>query len=302
MGYVHVIFSLDASLSQSSPGWIRHRIYDWPSLWGGSARLPRLAKVLLNSSQLHLIFILDYREKVGQLLSYEEGLLWHLLLQDGYTMETLDIHGVNIDGNDTVIIRNVSVFMIYPHSSQWQSSLSLFNRHMYVISSLYLHPGRMNDDHITNLRSVTLGVMTTPLSVSRNPLSLPSVTLNPHLPVGSEPLDVLGYRIWQSVGPSGPNKVCWNPHQKYWLNYTGGFPYRRITFSNSQTLSANSRPIRMILISSPSRWVFIVLHRLIPTPLISQTIVRELDHINSDTKKWYAANKAFIGVDGEDGE
>ena len=30
---------------------------------------------------------------------------------------------------------------------------------------------------------------------------------NPPPPVGSEPLDNLAHRIWQSVGPSGPNKV-----------------------------------------------------------------------------------------------
>ena len=30
-------------------------------------------------------------------------------------METLDIHGVDADGNETVIIHNVSLLMIYPH-------------------------------------------------------------------------------------------------------------------------------------------------------------------------------------------
>ena len=33
------------------------------------------------------------------------------------------------------------------------------------------------------------------------------MTLTSHPQVGSEPLDVIGYRIWKSVGPSGPNKV-----------------------------------------------------------------------------------------------
>jgi hypothetical protein len=33
-------------------------------------------------------------------------------------METLDIHGVNADGNETVIIHNVSVLMIHAHPSQ----------------------------------------------------------------------------------------------------------------------------------------------------------------------------------------
>ncbi|PPQ98285.1 hypothetical protein CVT26_013509 [Gymnopilus dilepis] len=61
--------------------------------------------------------------------------------EDGYTMETLDIYGVDEHGVDKVKIHNCYV-------------------------------GR-ND--------------------------------NPSF-VGSEPLDVLGYRIWQSVGPSGRNK------------------------------------------------------------------------------------------------
>ena len=32
------------------------------------------------------------------------------LLQDGYTMEVLDIHGIDNDGVHTVIIRDVSLF------------------------------------------------------------------------------------------------------------------------------------------------------------------------------------------------
>ncbi|KIM47334.1 hypothetical protein M413DRAFT_440776 [Hebeloma cylindrosporum] len=76
-----------------------------------------------------------YEAEVRDYLDYRE--------KDGYTMETLDIHGINADGNETVIIHNG-----------------------------YCYVGR-ND--------------------------------NPSF-IGSEPLNVLGHRIWQSVGPSGPNK------------------------------------------------------------------------------------------------
>ena len=101
--------------------WVnRHRVHDWPCIRGGSARLPRLAKALSKFSQAHLI-LLDYREKVGS--RPQRGPFFLIFVaQDGYTMEMLDIHGVNGDGNDTVIIHNVSVFMIYAHPFQWPSS------------------------------------------------------------------------------------------------------------------------------------------------------------------------------------
>jgi len=76
-----------------------------------------------------------YQAEVRDYLDYRE--------KDGYTMETLDIHGINAEGVECVIIRNALCY------------------------------------------------------VGRND--------NPSF-IGSEPLDKLAHRIWQSVGPSGPNK------------------------------------------------------------------------------------------------
>jgi cation transport regulator ChaC len=117
-----------------------------------------------------------YEAEVRDYLDYRE--------KDGYTMEMLDIHGVNVDGNDRVIIHNA-----------------------------YCYVGR-ND--------------------------------NPSF-IGSEPLDVLGYRIWQSVGPSGPNK-----------------DYLFKLADSVRELSPNSYDSHLFAL---------------------ETIVRELDRINSDTKK-----------------
>jgi len=76
-----------------------------------------------------------YEAEVRDYLDYRE--------KDGYTLETLDIHGINDEGVECVIIRNAFCYI-----------------------------GR-ND--------------------------------NPSF-IGSEPLGKLAHRIWQSIGPSGPNK------------------------------------------------------------------------------------------------
>jgi hypothetical protein len=62
--------------------------------------------------------LLDYREKVVHSRPFRGGPSLTSVTQDGYTMEMLDIHGVNADGNETVIIHNVSAFTSYPHPSQ----------------------------------------------------------------------------------------------------------------------------------------------------------------------------------------
>ncbi|KAF9055273.1 ChaC-like protein [Hymenopellis radicata] len=73
------------------------------------------------------------------------------LATDGYTMEQLDIYGIDPhDGSETVIIHN----------------------HIDVLTSMQCYVGR-ND--------------------------------NPSF-IGSEPLPALARTIWESVGPSGPNK------------------------------------------------------------------------------------------------
>ncbi|KJA20885.1 hypothetical protein HYPSUDRAFT_203470 [Hypholoma sublateritium FD-334 SS-4] len=76
-----------------------------------------------------------YEAEVRDYLDYRE--------KDGYTMETLDIYGLDTAGAETTLIRNA-----------------------------YCYVGR-ND--------------------------------NPSF-IGSEPIDALGRKIWESVGPSGPNK------------------------------------------------------------------------------------------------
>ncbi|KAF4623203.1 hypothetical protein D9613_001362 [Agrocybe pediades] len=60
---------------------------------------------------------------------------------------------------------------------------------------------------------ITLSSSTNPLIEAllgllshRNAESLPATEAAPPNQVGSEPLDHLGYTIWKSVGPSGPNK------------------------------------------------------------------------------------------------
>ena len=61
-------------------------------------------------------------------------------------METLDIHGVNADGNETVIIHNVSLLMILSTSFS-DRSLSLISftpRQAYVRTVLLLSFGWKN--------------------------------------------------------------------------------------------------------------------------------------------------------------
>jgi len=76
-----------------------------------------------------------YEAEVRDYLDYRE--------KDGYTMETLDVHGIDAEGVECVIIRNAFCYI-----------------------------GRSDNSSF----------------------------------IGSEPLDKLAHRIWQSVGPSGPNK------------------------------------------------------------------------------------------------
>jgi len=76
-----------------------------------------------------------YEAEVREYLDYRE--------KDGYTMETLNIYGIDTTGAETTIIRDA-----------------------------YCYVGR-ND--------------------------------NPSF-IGSEPIDALGRKIWESIGPSGPNK------------------------------------------------------------------------------------------------
>jgi len=71
-----------------------------------------------------------------------------------------------------------------------------------------------------------------------------------HLPsVGSEPLDKLAHRIWQSVGPSGPNKVSLTLGMhihKILIFPLPSIPVHRITFLNSLNQYANSLHNHMI--------------------------------------------------------
>ncbi|KAJ3823152.1 ChaC-like protein [Lentinula raphanica] len=76
-----------------------------------------------------------FEKEVREYLDYRE--------KDGYTLETVDVWGVDLDGEEVIVLHGVCCY------------------------------------------------------VGRND--------NPSF-IGSEPLDVLAHKIWESVGPSGPNK------------------------------------------------------------------------------------------------
>ncbi|KAF8798386.1 ChaC-like protein [Phlegmacium glaucopus] len=102
-----------------------------------------------------------YEPEVRDYLDYRE--------KDGYTMETLDIHGINDEGVECIIIRNAYVREKSKSHCKFSITKKTFSC-VFILKKCY---------------------------VGRND--------NPSF-IGSEPLDKLAHRIWQSVGPSGPNK------------------------------------------------------------------------------------------------
>ena len=68
-----------------------------------------------------------------------------------------------------------------------------------MLASIHRIPNSVMLDLVEILRSVCQLAIDAPCSSVHSPC-FPSV--------GSEPIDALARRIWVSVGPSGPNKVC----------------------------------------------------------------------------------------------
>jgi len=118
--------------------------------------------------------------------------------KDGYTLERLDIYGIGRDGLNKVIIRNVSALLLCTVRTVFKAKNLLIG---ICKSSILLHTFLI----FKTALQCYVGQNDNPSFGMKNFYSVSSSQY--YHPVGSEPLDILAYTIFDSVGPSGPNKV-----------------------------------------------------------------------------------------------
>lgn len=115
-------------------------------------------------------------------------------------METLEVYTID-DGVEKVIIHDVRLPTSSCHDALMADLCDC--RHMYVP----LLPISVNVDVRSHPDATVLRRQTRQPVLQYARTSIQSHLYDYHLTVGSEPLDALATHIWQSVGPSGRNKV-----------------------------------------------------------------------------------------------